>query len=390
MNDKSERIYPKRVLLVISANADFKGGVELLENSLIRLMSKNNITFLSVLRTELTAKALPGDLVFFQEEGRLSRHYRKMINILLERGCYIAEKNVFALASPFRPSHPNYFLIFMSQDGMNRFVLRECLQYRKFEGRLLIVPNLLFYPRNSEYDLKRGEILSSQRRRIRIIRVGRPDLRKYTNFEIEFSKKLALQMPSVAIELTRVGVPIDFTNLTDIPTNMKVNDLGYVSDLNDLYSEADVYLQYSRIGETFGHTFFEAYNFGLAIIGCFDLNYDTAPIEYLNSFAHFVSPDTALSDPLQMLNEALSKQKVFRNLTFDFERENSDLLSGKIFDLERTRPKLFEAIRYLYETSNLLKSTKKYFVFYVIMEMMSTHYFRFVIWVKSNLGSRNA
>jgi hypothetical protein len=390
MNDKDKRFYPKRVLLVVSTGVEYRGGVELLEDSLTDLMSRNNINFLSVLKTEIIAKALPGDLILIQEEGRLSRPDRLTIETLLDMGCYIGEKNVFALASRFRPSHPNYFLIFMSNDGLNRFVLREFLQYKKFKGRILILPNLHFYPQSPENHEKKDEILSMDSELIRIIRVGRPDWRKYTNFEVQFCKKIALQLPNARIELSRVGVPPEIIKISDIPSNLIVKDLGYVSDLSSLYSEADVYLQYSRIGETFGHTFFEAYDFGLAIIGCFDLHYDTAPIEYLNSFAYFASRKSALNNPLQTLQVSFDKKNASRDLSIDFERENLDFLSGEISKLERTRPNIFQAVKYFYQTGKILKVSKRYFVLCLLMEILSTHYFRFVIWVGENSKHRDA
>ena len=100
----------RRLIIVVNRNL-VKGGVELLNDTLINFAKENNLEPVSCHLEEVNEIARPSDYIYVQVEGRLSGAFRDIIEPVLEKGCLVFEKNVFALYSEFRPNHKNYFMI---------------------------------------------------------------------------------------------------------------------------------------------------------------------------------------------------------------------------------------------------------------------------------------
>lgn len=229
-------------------------------------------------------------LVFTQQEGPLSASYARSAAEWLSCGATVVEKNVFALPSRWRPRHPRYVMALMSQDGSHRLRLRSLLGGASRPGGWLHLKNpcdpaAAAAARDGDVDLH-------------FLRVGRPDIRKWTTFETAFVRSAAQAHPDLTFRLTLVGVPGELARPA-LPSNVDLVVLPYLrrEALEPHYARAHVYLHHSRIGETFGNTLAEAALRGLRIVlGC-DPQWDCAPLE-------FVPPGSAVGRPGHLCRSA--------------------------------------------------------------------------------------
>jgi hypothetical protein len=214
-------------------------------------------------------------VVFTQQEGALSTGYARQAGEWLSCGATVVEKNVFALPSPWRPRHPRYLMALMSLDGSHRLRLRSLLGGASRPGSWIHLPNPYEHgpatesPRDADVDLH-------------VLRVGRPDIRKWSPFEVNFVRRAATAHPDMAFRLTLVGLPDEMAPVV-LPPNVDVVALPYLrrSRLNELYARAHVYLHHSRIGETYGNTLAEATMHGMRIVLGSEPGWDCAPIEFI-------------------------------------------------------------------------------------------------------------
>ena len=242
----------------------------------------------------------------------------------------------------------------MSHDGLYRFKIRELLHLKRYHGPILIVPNLqvkqLEYERESSQTHKN---LNSYKV-FRILRVGRPDINKFSDFEIKFAQELATKLPRMKVILTLVGAPDVITrSIGSAPENLEILLRPYGTDIAVQYKNADLYLQYSKIGETFGHTFFEARKSGLASLGVFDLKWDCAPIEYLSEEVFFVSRAKALENPIDAIETAL-RLKINHISDLEFLEVNQSLFNRNREALINRKPPLLECLKHLKSCSEIL------------------------------------
>jgi hypothetical protein len=230
-------------------------------------------------------------VVFTQQEGVLSAGYARQATEWLSCGATVVEKNVFALPSPWRPRHPRYVMALMSLDGSHRLRLRSLLGGASRPRTWTHLTNP-FDP---------GTTLPSRRDSdvdLHFLRVGRPDLRKWSPFEIAFVRRAAAAHPSLTFRLTLVGVPEEMTPV-GLPPNVDLVALPYLrrSQLYDYYARAHVYLHHSRIGETYGNTLAEAAMSGAQIVFGSEPHWDCAPVE-------FIPPGSVVGTPRHLCRSA--------------------------------------------------------------------------------------
>jgi hypothetical protein len=321
------------------------GGVELEYQAMADFGKKIGVRAITATSEEILELALTGDVVYIQEEGRLSAKYRDWAMKLLNRNVVIIEKNVFALPSRFRPKHDNYRMIVMSRDGAYRYSLRSTLVWNR-QQMLLVVPNLPLWQFGTEVQELRK--IDCKKSGLRILRVGRPDMKKWTSLEVEKFEQLFGPESPEHVRLSLVGAPspiVDFANSKKIG----IECIPYTKSVNNYYRVNDVYFLYSRIGETFGNTIFEAAEHGMRIVFVFNLKWDCAPIEYLvrlgiESQIFEVSNISKLSHSTFWTEFTHERQRT----GLEFERKNADLLLGSYKKLEAKRPGVFESIIYIY------------------------------------------
>lgn len=328
------------------------GGVNL-EPAVIQTLG-NQIDIKTTLSdlVSIAEQAKTGDVIFVQQEGSLSLNYNRLVSQILANGAIVVEKNVFALPSKFRPIHQNYRMALMSQDGAYRYKIRSSIARLQTEKNFYILPNpnlLEDVPVNTEFWPYTNNQFS-------ILRVGRPDIRKWTNFELNFAKKLARQLPGNEIVLQLLGAPDELDTSNKIP-NLEIRKVPYTRELNSYYENSDLYLHHSAIGETFGNTIFEAKSFSLPIVLGIDLAWDMAPIEYLgkNIYSHFVN--NILENPTLAIAKAYfarisQNQEEYFNLDQEYQNQKSRnkivaLLQRDFKSLEKEMPTTFESIKYL-------------------------------------------
>ena len=343
----------RRLIIVLNRNLVY-GGVELLNETLINFAKENNLEPVSCHLEEVNEIARPSDYIYIQVEGRLSGAFRDSIEPVLDKGCLVFEKNVFALHSKFRPNHKNYFMILMSHDGLYRFKIREFLHLKRYLGSILVVPNLQV--KQLEYKREPSQTHNNLNlyKVFRILRVGRPDIKKFSDFEIKFAQELAIKLPRMKVILTLVGAPeVVSRSIGSAPENLEIQLRPYGTDIAEQYKNADLYLQYSKIGETFGHTFFEARKSGLACLGVFDLKWDCAPIEYLSEEMFFVSRAKALENPLDAIETALSL-RINHISDLEFLEVNQSLFNRNREELIHRKPSLLASLKHLKSCSEIL------------------------------------
>lgn len=255
------------------------GGVEKEYDALSILLRRQRKSVEILSKTEILECARPEDIVYVQEEGRLSPEYLEWARSLLLNGVIVFEKNVFALPSKFRPKHPNYRMILLSRDGAYRYALRGAF-FQNQQDFALIVPNFINNRKNS-FDL--NSVSLELESRFRILRAGRDDPKKWSSYELEFCENLFSNQRKYSALLTLVGCPKQYQRESK-NSNLSVSYLNYTLNLEELYRVHNYYLLYSKIGETFGNTLFEAAANNLRVIFIFNLSWDCGPIEYLENY----------------------------------------------------------------------------------------------------------
>jgi glycosyltransferase involved in cell wall biosynthesis len=334
------------------------GGVDLEPMAIFKIGESLGIKVLFIDLLELSTKPVAGDFVFLQQEGLLSPEFKFLATKALDNGVTIIEKNVFALASSHRPIHQNYYMALMSEDGAFRYSLRSAFSLNKSQANYLLVPNP-----NLKIDLDDNELtLSKMGNVINLLRVGRPSMLKWTDFEIEFAYRLARQLPFLEVNLHLVGAP-KFKNLKN-QTNLKIFLHEYTSDVHQFYSESDVYIHHSRIGETFGNTIFEAASFGLPIVCAYDIAWDCAPIEYLSDSAFHKAPSSILKDPVgAIVSSIILKNTNPSNYSFHEGRiAITELLKFNLSGLSHMTPKPWMALKYLFALNRSLDASRLSFL----------------------------
>jgi glycosyltransferase involved in cell wall biosynthesis len=323
------------------------GGVELEYIEIVKFATNNGVKVVSATLDQILQVCKFGDRVYVQQEGRLSLEYRLWAIELLSRGAIILEKNVFALPSKFRPKHKNYYMIVMSKDGAFRYSIRGLLKANQQES-LLVVPNLPFWLDPHSKDLSNK---SSHRAAIlRILRVGRPDPKKWSNIEIEAFQNIFGNLNSDLAKLTLVGAP-DLIIEDAESRRMNIECLPYSKDVIQYYRSHNFYFLFSRIGETFGNTIFEALSAGMTVIYVFDLAWDCAPIEYLlningNDRGHIFE----LSKVSQISKNTFQPMKYTNLKEFNeqLKQSNLSLIFGEYSSLSIKRPSALQSLRYIY------------------------------------------
>ena len=220
-----------------------------------------------------------GVLVFSQQEGRLSPHYRDWAQGCLDAGALVVEKNVFALPSAHRPVHPRYVHALMSVDGAHRLAWRSGLAGCRPPAEYLLLPNPLLASASEMWEPRHRDS-----NRLRFLRAGRPDAVKWSDWEQRLAQAIARSRPGLSIELTLVGLPDECRlDTPSLPPNLSVTIRPMLSmeQLRQAYLESDVYVHFSRIGETFGNTIAEAQAAGCVCVVALDPAWDCAPLEFL-------------------------------------------------------------------------------------------------------------
>jgi hypothetical protein len=353
---------------IVKANAsENPGGVELEYVSLSDFGLTIGIHTEIATTEEILQKALPGDVVYIQEEGRLSAEYRNWAVALLNRAVVIIEKNVFALPSKFRPIHKNYHMVLMSKDGAFRYILRSTMIGNKQE-KLLIVPNLPFWFSSSEIE----EPYESRETKtaIKILRAGRPDTKKWTRVEVEKFIQLFGGREQNLAKLSLVGAPDSIVEFAKSLTT-EIECIPYTNSISNYYKSSDTYFLYSRIGETFGNTIFEAVEYGLGVVFVFNLKWDCAPIEYLSEL-------TSKSEIFEISNISKLNRTSFRHKSESrndgpgshFRDKNSDLFRGNYKSLEIVRPKFVRSVGYIYKLGRKYQVRFPKIIYVLILEVI--------------------
>jgi hypothetical protein len=287
----------------------------------------------------------PGDLVYIQEEGRLSLDYLHFAKRLLSKGVIIYEKNVFALPSKFRPVDPNYRMILMSLDGIYRYTLRGSFKTNQ-QKTIYLVPNLPLL-KLGDKQKRTDKRRSNESDTLRIMRAGRSDSTKWSNLEVQFCEYICNINPDRNLELNLIGCPSDFRQESKT-RNFVINKFDYSTSLDDFYLTNDCYLLYSKIGETFGNTLFEAASYRLRVVFVFDISWDCGPIEYLNS--HYPNSKCVEISNLESMDLSLfseENQKETANMYEIFSEINRKLFMCELDQIVYPRPSIIASIQYL-------------------------------------------
>jgi hypothetical protein len=232
-------------------------------------------------------------VVFVQTEGRLSPRYRGHADEWLDAGAVVVEKNIFSLPSRWRPVHPRYLMAVMSLDGLHRYGLRSSCAYLQPVERALLLPNPLL-PRLARATPWADDGVSP----VVLLRLGRPDPRKWTTFEMRWARALSRRSPQRQFHLRLVGCPASVQGARFETSNLTISAEPYSTNPSALYADADVLVHHSRIGETFGNTLFEAAEAGLGIVCALAPRWDCGPLEYFEqSAARFATPRVHMSHP---------------------------------------------------------------------------------------------
>ena len=236
-------------------------------------------------------------------------------------------------------------MIVMSHDGAFRYSIRGLLKANQ-QKSLLVVPNLPFMQDSLSKDVSNNS--SHHAAILRILRVGRPDLKKWSNIEIAAFQNIFGNLNSDLAKLTLVGAPDSIIEEAE-SRRMNIECIPYSKEESQYYNSHDFYFLFSRIGETFGNTIFEALAAGMTVIFVFDLAWDCAPIEYLlkvNGRSHIfeLSKVSQISRNTFQQIEYTNIDELFEHLT----QSNLNLIFGEYSSLSIKRPGALQSLRYIY------------------------------------------
>lgn len=255
-----------------------RGGVELLASGLAAAADARGVeVVLDPTVDALRVLAAEGPMVVFtQQEGRLSAQYADWAHACLAAGAVVVEKNVFALPSAHRPRHPRYVHGLLSTDGAHRFAWRSAAAGHPAPPTHVILPNpsLLGAP---------APRVPGADGVVRLLRVGRDDIVKWSTWEQVLAVRMAQARPDVRVELDLVGVPEACRLDGRLPANLVIRRHPMLDPdgLRHAYAAADGYVHHSRIGETFGNTLAEAQAAGCFCVAGLDPAWDCGPLEFL-------------------------------------------------------------------------------------------------------------
>lgn len=268
-----------------------KGGVELLERRLENASSIGPWDSVTVLpRSGLRPMRVMGldarSVVYTQAGGTLGSAWSGWLLELEEFGVTLVEQNVFAQPSRFRRSK-THRLCLLTADGVDRFVVRSRLAGIPPPSRVAILPNPLLHdiPVGSNHQLLTGSL--------RFLRIGRPDMRKWTGFEILLVTTLAQRHPDVHFSLELMGHPT--RGVVDVAEpNITVRTTPYAPNVLAALQACDVLLHHSRIGETYGNVLSEAARAGRLVCCALDPVWDCGPLDFLDPPHVLGAPDALL------------------------------------------------------------------------------------------------
>lgn len=336
------------------AHTDSKGGVELLERRLKNASSIGPWDSVTVLpRNGLRPLQVPGldarSVVFTQAGGTLGRKWGDWSLELEEAGITLVEQNVFAQPSRFRRSKMHR-VCFMTGDGVDRFVVRSVVAGIPRPPRLAILPNPLVH----DIPVSSAHRLPAQR--LSFLRIGRPDMRKWTGFEILLVTALARRHPDVHFSLELMGHPeLQVAEVTE--PNLTLRTTPYGPDVVTALQACDVLLHHSRIGETYGNTLSEAARAGRLVCCALDPIWDCGPMDFLGPPHVLGTPDALLRQARQGILLPLLRRRPppWRGLELT---EWLELLHGIASAPEhvygRVTPGFSDSLRRLHTTSRML------------------------------------
>lgn len=269
----------KEIFLVhASRTGGLPGGVELLDRELAK-SSRYAVQAASLDEYDRCSRGQHSDaIVFTQAEGGPDVVRCQMYARWLARGVTIVEQNIFALPGD-RPPHHRFYSALMTEDGLARLWLRSGLQRRPVHEQLLVAPPPLLQPLTARHPADQQE---REGNRLRLLRLGRPDNRKWTDFELRWCVRLAKHNPGWRIDLTLAGAP-DADTPPYMPPNLYVRFLPYQGQVSGLYETHDIYIHCSRIGESYGQTLYEAAVQGCLVVCALDLAWDCGPLDFLDA-----------------------------------------------------------------------------------------------------------
>jgi hypothetical protein len=243
---------------------------------------------------------------------------------------------------------------------------------RNRQKKLLIVPNLPLLKSTKEIP----ELLKNNysNKVLGILRIGRPDMKKWTALEVDIFVKLFGTQTSEFPKLTLVGAPEPIVEHAN-SVGMGIECIPYKRSIEGFYKINDVYFLYSRIGETFGNTIFEAALYGMNVIFVFNLKWDCGPIEYLLEFkaeSHIFE----VSNISQISNSMFQRKNVqnFRKMNDMFLQKNSELILRRYEKLEVERPSFFASVNYIFKLGSKFKVKFSKVLYTVVIEILRESY----------------
>lgn len=244
----------------------------LVEDPDITTYSANSLTE----SLDLLQQLGPGKcVVFTQQEGHLNATYKSWALRCLALGAVIIEKNVFGVPSRFRPRHPRYLMALMTPGSVARFKIRSLGALLRCPQHYLLRPNRLrsitFAPNTEGVHGK-----------YRLLRIGRPDARKWTHFEVSLAERMVELVDVDQVELSLVGAPVELLPIETTHADLTIRCSSYSPDAIDFYGLNDIYLHYSKIGETYGNTLAEAQASGVFVVFVAEPDWDCSPVWFLD------------------------------------------------------------------------------------------------------------
>lgn len=225
-------------------------------------------------------------LAYYQTQGYLNGEFRAEVESLLAAGIAVVEHNIFGLPSKWRSNATGYYHLVPSVDTGYRYSTRQ--RFRRPLGQ----PQFYVLNKTTGVRGQHTSELDSQRAPNSFLRVGRPDRRKWSSFELDFMSRLASENPGTHFNLTLVGYPFPAPSI-QIP-NLDVAILPYQADLAPFLAAHSTYLHDSRIGETYGNSIAEAASAGLEVITTLSLYRDAGHLDIVRKLAAVVGTKRGL------------------------------------------------------------------------------------------------
>ena len=243
------------------------------------------------------------DIVIIHRAGKKEKHWSRVLRLCNDNSVkVIFEYNVFGLLDSSDEDKFIDFHLHKSMSSYHKFVLsaKSRRNYRYIDRHivnynLIDVKNFHSMKLDKESILRQRESFGINKDDFALLRVGRPDVRKWGDLLLYVMPKVVKKIPNAKF----IFMSAPKSRIKHIQNELYSKSVIFLDNTSDdkelakIYSIADVYIHSSRRGESFGQTLVEAFAFKLPVVVNSTPWKDNAQIEIVDHMENGIIANTS-------------------------------------------------------------------------------------------------